>query len=139
MRKIKSQVSALIAPAVAGALLVACRTGEVFVSPPLDAWVVDAANGSPIANVKATMWSTEASENQETGKTTEDGHVRLSRIMGTLPSAFPFVGDRKLPATIVRFEAKGFVTKEIHADRDDRLIGGMEPVRLERLPEDGHE
>ena len=114
-----------------GFFLSGCQTGEVFVTPPLNARILDSRTNLPIENVQATIWSSEQPEARETGLSNKDGVVRLPRLKNKLEMAFPFVSDRVAPPSVVRFEAKGYVSKEMNSDTGYPYFAGTQPVELD--------
>ncbi len=115
-------------------LLAACQTGEVFISPPLKARVVDGITGSAIESVVVTMWSSEVPTTRQSGITDRNGEVSLPRLVGHLNAALPFVTDRILPPAVARFEKPGYVPKELNSGTDTPYFAGAEAVRLLPVP-----
>lgn len=115
-------------------LLAACRTGEVFVSPPLNALVIDGRTGAPLEKVMVTMWSTEAPAARQEGVSDGAGVVKMPRLVGRLNTALPFVADRVSPPAIARFERFGYVTKEINSSTDAIYFDGVKAVELSPVP-----
>lgn len=111
-------------------LLAGCQTGEVFISPPLTAHVVDAVTGLPIEGVEVVMWSSELPTARQSGITNRDGTVNLPRLIGRFDSAFPFVSDRVLRPAIARFEKAGYTPRDIKSDPDGAYFSGALAVSL---------
>jgi len=118
-----------------GLFLTACQTGDVFISPPLNARVIDGRTGTPLDKVNVTMWSTEDLSARQVGISDDTGTVMLPRLVGRLDIAFPFMGDRVIPPpTMARFEKPGYMPKEINSDADRTNFGGEKPIELEPSP-----
>ncbi len=129
--KMKLRTRLRLAGAMAFALLLAaCQTGEVFVSPPLNAVVIDGRTGAPLEKVMVTMWSTEDTAARQEGGSDGAGVVKLPRLVGRLHAALPFVADRVLPPAIARFERPGYVAKEINSSTDAIYFAGAKVVEL---------
>jgi hypothetical protein len=117
---------------VSALLMLGCQTGEVYVTPPLHGKVIDSESGAPLADVVVTVWSTEQPDLRQTGKSDEQGGINLPGLKGRLRSTFPFVADRVMPPAIARFEAEGYVPKQIDSNADYLLFEGKRPIRLMR-------
>ncbi len=115
---------------ILAALLGACRSGEVFMSPPLTASVVDAQTGAPVERAIVTMWSTADTSVRVGGRSDGDGRINLPRLVGRKAIMFPFVADPRPSATIVRFEKAGYVPKEINDEADMVYFTGQKFVEL---------
>jgi hypothetical protein len=131
MLRVKDRRTTLAVLVAAGLLVSACQTGEVFISPPLGARILDSRTNMPVENVQVTMWSSEQPEVRETGMSGKDGVVSLPRLKGRLKTAFPFVSDRIVPPAVVRFEANGYVSREITSDTGYPYFAGTQPVELD--------
>jgi hypothetical protein len=128
LKEHKAKFAVLI---VTGLLISACQTGVVFTSPPMKARVLDSRTSMPIENAVVTMWSSVQPESYERGTSDKNGIVNLPRLMGRLKILFPFVADRIVPNTVARFEAKGYVSKDINSNTDLPYFAGTQPVELE--------
>jgi hypothetical protein len=124
MSKIRSGLIVMLA-----LLLQGCHAEEVFISPPLNAIVLDKATGAPLEGVVVTMWSVDNPAVTEVGVSSGKGAVALPRLKGVLGSAFPFVVDRVPPKAIARFEHPGYNTLQIDSDNISEFLGRV-PVEM---------
>jgi 5-hydroxyisourate hydrolase-like protein (transthyretin family) len=111
--------------------LSACQTGDLFLSPPLKAHIVDSKSGNPIENVKVTMWSSVNPKVVEVGLSDKNGAVELPRLKGPIESSFPLVSDRLNLDAIVKFEANGYSTRQINSTANLPYFVGDAAVTLD--------
>jgi len=76
------------------------------------------------------MWSSDIAGSYETGVSDQNGLVDLPPLRGRATATFPFVMDPIIGPAMVRFEAKGYVSREISEAGDRDLFDGSDVVQL---------
>jgi 5-hydroxyisourate hydrolase-like protein (transthyretin family) len=115
---------------VSAIFLSACQASNVRLSPPLRVQVFDASTGKPVQGVAVRLWSSTNKQAYETALSDQDGVVILPPLRGDLGVAFPFVMDPYIGPAIVRFDAKGYLAREISQATDPSLFNGSKAVLL---------
>lgn len=113
----------------AAIFLCAC-TDNARLSPPLHVQVVDASTGMPIQGVTVRLSSSTDKNAHETAVSDQNGFVVLPPLTGHLGVAFPFVMDPYIGPAIVRFEAKGYLARDLSQETDPSLFNGSNVVQL---------